>query len=215
MTYLITQTFVLLLIAALLGMLLGWYLTRISAASTKTSLLTRLRNAENESRKLKTELDAALATRTNCEAECKSLVDQLAAAKAELGSATDNSEQVAELEAQLAECRVALEQASETAIAATEAAAEAADPVAADTGASGQPLLAGNDEAADNLQEIKGIGPKIAGILNDLGIRRFDQIAAWTPENIEWVNERLKFKGRIERESWIPQAKALMKAKGG
>lgn len=209
MTYLITQTFVLLLIAALLGMLLGWYLTRISAAGTKASLLTRLRNAETESRRLKSELDTALATKTNCETECKSLVDQLAAAKAELGKAPpDNSAQIAELEAQLAECRVALEQAAETAMAATEAAVDV------ETASAAQPMLAGDGVESDDLQAIKGIGPKIAGILNELGIRRFEQIAAWTPENVEWVNEQLKFKGRVERESWIPQAKALMDGKG-
>ena len=62
----------------------------------------------------------------------------------------------------------------------------------------------------DNLQKIKGIGPKIAGILDELGIRRFDQIAAWTPENVAWVNDHLRFKGRIEREEWIPQARSLI-----
>jgi NADH-quinone oxidoreductase subunit E len=67
--------------------------------------------------------------------------------------------------------------------------------------------------AADDLRMISGIGPKIAGILNELGIFHFDQIAAWTAEEVDWVDGYLKFKGRIEREDWIAQAKTL--AAGG
>ena len=81
-------------------------------------------------------------------------------------------------------------------------------PLASDDAAP-PPSDTGSGEA-DDLRQIKGIGPKIAGILEELGIRRFEQIAAWTPENVAWVNGHLKFKGRIEREKWIPQAEALI-----
>lgn len=64
--------------------------------------------------------------------------------------------------------------------------------------------------AADELTRIKGIGPKIEGILHTLGIFHFDQIAAWTPAEKDWVNGYLKFKGRIDREKWIEQAKDFM-----
>ncbi|SOC03035.1 NADH-quinone oxidoreductase subunit E [Stappia indica] len=66
---------------------------------------------------------------------------------------------------------------------------------------------------ADDLKRIKGVGPKIEGILNELGVYHFDQIASWTDENKAWVDTRLKFKGRIDREDWIAQAKVL--ASGG
>jgi len=66
---------------------------------------------------------------------------------------------------------------------------------------------------ADNLTRIKGIGSKINGILNDLGIYHFTQIAAWTEKDIAEVDEKLKFKGRIVREKWVEQAKVL--AEGG
>lgn len=66
---------------------------------------------------------------------------------------------------------------------------------------------------ADDLKRIKGVGPKIEGILNELGIYHFDQIASWTDENKAWVDTRLKFKGRIDREDWIAQARVL--ATGG
>jgi len=71
---------------------------------------------------------------------------------------------------------------------------------------------------ANDLKRISGVGPKIEGILNDLGIYRFDQIAKWTRENVEWVDDKLKFKGRIDREGWIKQSVKLAsneKGKGG
>ena len=59
----------------------------------------------------------------------------------------------------------------------------------------------------DELTEINGIGPVIAGKLKDIGITTFKQIAEFTAEDIERVDAELNFKGRIEREEWIAQAK--------
>ncbi|MEL7548065.1 MAG: NAD(P)H-dependent oxidoreductase subunit E, partial [Pseudomonadota bacterium] len=61
----------------------------------------------------------------------------------------------------------------------------------------------------DNLKEIKGIGPANQKALNELGIFKFSQIAAWTPANVDWVEDFMSFPGRIEREDWIAQAKVL------
>ena len=61
----------------------------------------------------------------------------------------------------------------------------------------------------DNLRQIRGIGPKIEASLHEMGIFHFDQIAAWTPENIDWVDARLAFKGRVTREAWVEQARTL------
>ena len=65
----------------------------------------------------------------------------------------------------------------------------------------------------DDLKLISGVGPKIEGILNSLGIYTYAQIAAWQKPEREWVDGYLKFRGRIEREDWVKQAEAL--AKGG
>ncbi len=62
---------------------------------------------------------------------------------------------------------------------------------------------------ADNLQQISGVGPKLEKTLHGLGFYHFDQIADWTPDEVQWVDENLTFKGRIEREEWIPQCKLL------
>ena len=74
-------------------------------------------------------------------------------------------------------------------------------------------LGAAREGGADDLKKIKGVGPKLEQTLNELGFYHFDQIAKWTEAEIAWVDNRLKFKGRIERDGWIDQAKTL--AEGG
>ncbi len=59
---------------------------------------------------------------------------------------------------------------------------------------------------ADDLKKISGVGPKLEGVLNELGVFHFWQIAEWGPEEIEYMDDRLSFKGRIERDGWIKQA---------
>ena len=83
--------------------------------------------------------------------------------------------------------------------------------VAAATPSTGEapPTVAMPSGGSDDLKRIKGIGPKNEEALNDLGIFTFAQIAAWSPENVDWVDERLDFPGRIEREDWINQARQL------
>ncbi len=65
----------------------------------------------------------------------------------------------------------------------------------------------------DDLQLIAGVGPKNEQLLHGLGIYTFAQVGAWKKAEREWVDSYLRFKGRIEREEWVKQAKAL--AKGG
>ncbi|ESY70776.1 MULTISPECIES: NADH-quinone oxidoreductase subunit E [Mesorhizobium] len=67
--------------------------------------------------------------------------------------------------------------------------------------------------AVDDLKLISGVGPKIEGILHTLGIFTFAQVASWKKAEREWVDGYLSFQGRIDRDDWVKQAKAL--AKGG
>ncbi|WP_027145293.1 NADH-quinone oxidoreductase subunit E [Mesorhizobium sp. WSM3626] len=67
--------------------------------------------------------------------------------------------------------------------------------------------------AVDDLKLISGVGPKIEGILHTLGIFTFAQVASWKKAEREWVDGYLSFQGRIDRDDWVRQAKAL--AKGG
>jgi len=74
-------------------------------------------------------------------------------------------------------------------------------------------LSEARDGQADDLKRIAGIGPIIETTLNQLGIFHFDQIAEWSPAHIDWVDDYLKFKGRIHREDWRGQSRIL--ADGG
>lgn len=67
---------------------------------------------------------------------------------------------------------------------------------------------------ADDLKKINGVGAKIEKLLNELGIFHYDQIAAWSEDHIAWVDDYLKFKGRIGRDNWIAQAVKLAGAGG-
>ncbi len=61
----------------------------------------------------------------------------------------------------------------------------------------------------DDLAKIKGVGPKSVEKLHALGVYHFDQIAAWTPDNVKWISGSLAVPGRIERGRWVAQAKEL------
>lgn len=74
-------------------------------------------------------------------------------------------------------------------------------------------LAAAREGKADNLKQIKGIGPKIEASLYAMGVFHIDQIAGWSKANAEWVEGQLAFKGRIRRERWVEQAIELSKAK--
>ncbi|MDT8329178.1 MAG: NADH:ubiquinone oxidoreductase [Roseovarius sp.] len=67
---------------------------------------------------------------------------------------------------------------------------------------------------ADDLKQIKGVGPKLEILCNELGFYHFDQIAGWGADEVTWVDQNLKgFKGRVSRDNWVEQARVL--AAGG
>ena len=74
-------------------------------------------------------------------------------------------------------------------------------------------LSAARGGKADDLQRISGIGPKNEAILHNLGFFHFDQIAEWTARQVAWVDDHLRFGGRIKREEWIKQAGLLAAGK--
>jgi NADH-quinone oxidoreductase subunit E len=61
----------------------------------------------------------------------------------------------------------------------------------------------------DDLTVISGIGPGNQQELNALGIYHYWQIAGWTPENVAWISNRVRFPKRIVRENWMSQAARL------
>ena len=142
-----------------------------------------------------------------------------AKAKAASPKATPAAKAAAVRAAEEAEAKALTEKAAKKATAKAPAKKAAAKPAAKKAPAKAAPaaekkprtLTKARKAGADDLKLISGVGPKLEGVLNDLGFYHFDQVAAWTPDHIAWVDARLKFKGRIERDDWISQAKKLMK----
>ncbi|PVA08835.1 50S ribosomal protein L21 [Pelagivirga sediminicola] len=63
----------------------------------------------------------------------------------------------------------------------------------------------------DDLKKLSGVGPALEKKLHENGVTSFAQIAGWTEADVADMDEKLSFKGRIEREGWIDQAKELTK----
>ncbi len=63
----------------------------------------------------------------------------------------------------------------------------------------------------DDLKTLSGVGPALEKKLHAAGVTTFAQIAAWTEDDIAAMDEKLSFKGRIEREGWVAQAIELAK----
>ncbi len=85
--------------------------------------------------------------------------------------------------------------------------AEAAPKAAAKKAAPAKAAASGGDD----LKQLSGVGPALEKKLHAAGVTTFAQIAAWTPEDVAAMDEKLSFKGRIEREGWIAQAAEMAK----
>ncbi|TGQ17131.1 MULTISPECIES: NADH-ubiquinone dehydrogenase [unclassified Mesorhizobium] len=72
-----------------------------------------------------------------------------------------------------------------------------------------QPKAVDKPAKPSDLKAISGIGPKLEKVLNGLGIWTYEQIAAWTSQEIAWVEDYLSLAGRIGRDDWTAQAAAL------
>ncbi|HEX6114307.1 MAG TPA: hypothetical protein VFZ10_18565 [Geminicoccaceae bacterium] len=210
-----------LVVAAALGFAVGWLVrgTRFQGESARQAgdWQTRLGQADAERDRLQAELTAARAQfdvsrsaaagNAGLEERAARLQRELEAARhAEAEQGARHQAEVSRLEARVAELETGAVKAHE----APPAVARSVNgrPSAGSEGAA-PPPLPGPEGAPDDLQRINGIGPGIERTLHELGIYHFHQIAGFTPENVVWVDRRLRFKGRIEREDWIGQARRL------
>ena len=67
----------------------------------------------------------------------------------------------------------------------------------------------------DDLERIIGVGPMLGELLNDVGVFYFWQVAEWSDADVAWVDSKLEhFKGRIERDKWVAQARHLAREEG-
>ena len=187
------------LIFVLLGLLFNWlFCAPLPAAREKTDLSAA----------------SASAASTSTSASSASTAGAAAGAEAAVASTATSDSAAADKAAVDAKAQAA---ADKTAAAKAEADAKAGEDFdgddvrgAADEGTKPATLAAAREGGADDLKRIKGIGPKLEKLCNTMGFFHFDQIAAWTPDEMAWVNANLEgFKGRATRDKWIDQAKLL------
>ena len=174
MGYLITQILFYLLLAAAIGLVVGWLIRRFicqkQAQALEAAWTARLSRVETER-------------------------EQLAARVAELERGTVVSGQAASTSS-------ATPSVSEHQPVSLQRASLAA-------GAEKPRFLSEPKGSPDDLKQISGVGPKLERTLNGLGVYHFHQLAQFTASNVAWVDEHLRFKGRIEREGWVEQAVEL------
>lgn len=161
--FLITEMVVLLILAALIGLIAGWLIFG--------------RRGKVETGGSSAELASCREREADLAAKLAMLQDELATAKA----------------------------------AAAPAPAPTPASASEDLGTKPAVLSAPKNDAPDDLKRINGIGPKLETLCNSLGFYHFDQIAAWTADEVAWVDANLEgFKGRVTRDEWVKQAKALV-----
>ncbi len=201
--FLLVEIWGLLALAALVGLVAGWLLFGRRSMPDNGF-------AEDEIRRLRAELDRANAARRS------SIVDDIPPMQG--GGYVRPSARAAAQDA--AQSGAGDTEVPDAAPIAPKAPAIAVDPVQAPAAAP-EPALpadpdrptglsAPRDGLPDDLTKIKGVGKKLEKLCNDLGVWHYDQIAGWTEEEIAWVDENLEgFKGRVTRDGWVEQAKAL------
>lgn len=154
--------------------------------------------------------DAGRAIALYCDLVARAAIDGIsesaAGAGIDLGAAEEPAAEIA-----IAEPAPVVEAAPVEAVPAEPApAAEAAPVEAAPAEAAPAADAAPAAAEADDLSRISGVGPVLSGKLAELGYTTLSQIAALTPEQVADIDEKLSFKGRIDREDWIAQAKGLL-----
>jgi predicted flap endonuclease-1-like 5' DNA nuclease len=188
---LVMKIFLFLIASAAIGFAIGWMLraARVEAATTAAPAWHG------------DDLAAVAQERDRLRADLESARER---ARALEQAEADHRERIAGLENELSRARTLGAEARAGGSRGGSAAASAEY-------AEGKPpeALTAPEGQADDLKRISGIGPGIERTLNHLGVFHFRQIAAWTPENVAWVDRHLRFKGRVEREGWIEQARKL------
>jgi len=168
--YLIMQVLFCLLLAAAIGLVVGWLIRRFicqkQAQALEAGWSARLSRVETQR-------------------------DELAARVAQLERSTAGAGQATSATSASVHQPVTLRRASLV------------------PGAEKPRLLSGPKGNPDDLKQISGIGPKLERTLNELGVYHLYQIAQFTASNVAWVDEHLRFKGRIQREGWVEQAVEL------
>ncbi len=159
--------------------------------------------------------DAARAIELYCDLIARSALDGMAAAMGsagiDIGAAVDAPvEELPQVEEKTEAEAPAVKVEKKAAKKVAKPAAKKEEAPAESTGTKPEMFDKAPDDK-DDLKKITGVGPKLEETLNGLGVYKFSQVAAWSNDEIQWVDDNLSFKGRIERDDWIGQATELMK----
>lgn len=205
MTYLIFQMLLCLCIAFILGFLLGWLIisriVREQFQGQINLLNTQLKNCKDKCESLehdtsKTELDAS----NNENEELKAKV-------------AEKDEQIKTLESQLKISQQAKKVSAGNSLLERADFDEHRPKFYEDMP---KHFFTTPPNTIDDLKQISGVGEVLEKTLNELGIYQFRQVALFTSDDIDWVSKHLEqFKGRIEHDDWVNQAKELHKEKYG
>ncbi len=231
--FLLGEIWVLLALAALLGLFVGWLIwgrrgdvtvntaeadglrASLDACSAKgRDQAARIAGLEAEVKAANAKASDAHLAAENARADAKAAAES-ARAPAQMAPASLMSAPAVKAEAAPV-AKVSAPKAAEAPKAEAKPAAKVVDEAPSAPKAADKPkgLDTARGGKADDLKMIKGIGPKLEILCNKLGFFHFDQIAAWTSKEIAWVDDNLEgFKGRVTRDEWVKQAAVL--AKGG
>jgi len=154
--------------------------------------------------------DAARAIELYCDLIARSALDGMAAAMGsagfDIGAAVDAPvEELPQVKEKVAEPAVKVEKKPAKKV------AKKVEKAPAESAGTKPELLTSAPDAKDDLKKITGVGPKLEETLNKLGVYHFAQVASWSADEIQWVDDNLSFKGRIDRDDWTGQATELMK----
>ncbi|MDH3303241.1 MAG: hypothetical protein OES24_22280, partial [Acidimicrobiia bacterium] len=167
-------------------------------------------------------LEAEL-TATREDVDTRQVEATIADLRVRLEAAEAKAALVPERDATIAELRGRLSRADEAAASAPAPAAGTSEKAKTQTAEkpSGKPswhegttkLGTPGADHVDDLKQIRGIGPVMERTLQSFGIQTWEQVAAFTPDDIEKVTAAIDaFPGRIERDDWMGGAQALLDA---
>lgn len=215
-------TFFYMLLAFVVGVLVGWFLWG-RLRGELDSLRGDVDRTRSERDKLRAELDACGRARADLERQLREAPAASGAAKAAAQApaaliSTPATAKSAPAKPAAAKPAAAKPAAAKSAAAPKPAAKAAAPKAATPKPAASKPAAAkkavpASAKAAagkpDNLRRLIGIGPVNEKLLKGLGVTSYAQIAAWTAADVKRIEDVLNFDGRIAREQWIDQAKLL------
>jgi predicted flap endonuclease-1-like 5' DNA nuclease len=235
-----------LLIAALLGGIIGWLLRSISCKKASDDLQARINERDSEISRLRTSVSNVKgnATTENAkdDAEISALKARIAKFEAEAAASVEaRTAEITKGEAEISSLKARISTFENESAASLGAGAAVMSGVGDDTENAklrtriaeleakldetegertyllGRMKKAESGESIarvvpmdqrDDLEAINGVGPVLEGMLYDMGIYFFKDVASWDDAKIDEVSEQLpRFKNRIRREGWVESAK--------